>query len=625
MASIERTAYPRFKRNPSARELEHVYTPTEEELNLARTIARKQQPQFGLLLLLKSFQRLGYFPSIEDIPPVIVQHIRVASEFTADVSPIYTQPRTLYRHHSVIRNHLGVSPYEDNGLKVVTDAMSSAAEVMDNPADLINVAIEELVRQRIELPAFSTIDRLSRRIRTLVNQRFFNSVEERLSANERDQLDALLEVGPAQKKSLLHSLKQLPKRSSLEHLQNLLDHIVKLSDTVGAEYHLAGIPHARIKHFAAEAKALDAAELKDFSPPKRYVLLLSLIYRARVKARDDLANMFIKRMNHIQRRAKDELERLRLKYRQKTERLVATLADVIDVLDTHPVDAAAGHAIRSLLNQRGGIQNLQDDCATINAFSGDNYYPLLWRFYRSHRSTLFRMVHLLTLTSTSQDRSLIQALDILLDYENRKVGWIDEAVDFSFTNERWKRTVMVDDRINRQHFEVCVFSSLANEIKSGDVSIQGSETYADYRDQLLPWNECEPLVAEYCEQLGFPDEPQAFTNHLRDWLTLAAEKTDADYPENGQVTIDESGIPTLKRSISREPKASAKALEAAMLQRLPERNVIDVLCNVAHWTGWARHFGPLSGSDPKLDNPTERYILTAFTYGCNLGPAQAGL
>ncbi|MEB1303896.1 Tn3 family transposase, partial [Xanthomonas campestris pv. campestris] len=41
------------------------------------------------------------------------------------------------------------------------------------------------------------------------------------------------------------------------------------------------------------------------------------------------------------------------------------------------------------------------------------------------------------------------------------------------------------------------------------------------------------------------------------------------------------------------------------------------------WTRWPRHFGPLSGSDAKIEQPTERYVLTAFTYGCNLGPAQA--
>jgi len=41
-----------------------------------------------------------------------------------------------------------------------------------------------------------------------------------------------------------------------------------------------------------------------------------------------------------------------------------------------------------------------------------------------------------------------------------------------------------------------VFSSLANELKSGDVAVRGSETYADYRQQLLPWEQCEPLLED---------------------------------------------------------------------------------------------------------------------------------
>ena len=259
MASIERTAYPRFKRNPLAKELDALYTPTNDELSFARALARKAQSRFGLLLLLKSFQRLGYFPALVDIPLAIVQHVRNVSGIDDEISPIYAELRTLYRHHQAIRDRLAVTAWSEDGLHAASEAMSAAAEVMDNPADLINVAIEELVRQRIELPAFSTFDRMSRRIRTLVNGRFFAAVMERLSETEREQLDALLEIGNSpQKKTLFFALKQLPKRSSLEHLQDLLDHIVKLSDTVGADHHLSGIPFAKIKHFAAEAKALDA-------------------------------------------------------------------------------------------------------------------------------------------------------------------------------------------------------------------------------------------------------------------------------------------------------------------------------------------------------------------------------
>lgn len=545
MTSIERTAYPRFKKNISKKELEQVYTPSQAELTLISKLARKSELRFGATLLLKSFQRLGYFPAFNDIPRPIVQHIAESLDFHMSHNLDY-EDRTLYRQHQNIRNYLDVSEYNRKGAKIIETSMTTAAQVMDNPADIINVAIEELVCQRIELPAFSTLDRFARKIRHTVNQSFFDMVNTKLTDSEKLQLDELLNVTDHKQKSLLYTLKQLPKRSSLEHLQRLLDHIVRLSNTVGADHHLDGIPHTKIKHFAAEARILDVAELKDFNSAKRHVFLLSLIHRTRIKARDDLANMFIKRMNHIHQRGKDELEQLRIRHRQKTEFLVATLSNVIDTLNTHPEDTDAGRAVRQLLIENGGLETIQDDCVAITAYSGDNYYPLLWRFYRSHRATLFRMVHLLDLTSTSQDQSLMQAINLLLEYENRRIAVIEEKIDLSFTNERWKKTIIQGDKISRQHFEVCVFSSLAAEIKSGDISIYGSENYADYREQLLNWQECEPLVANYCEQLNFPNNAQDFTAHLKDWLSTIANTIDRNYPSNGHVTISENGVPVLK-------------------------------------------------------------------------------
>jgi hypothetical protein len=201
-------------------------------------------------------------------------------------------------------------------------------------------------------------------------------------------------------------------------------------------------------------------------------------------------------------------------------------------------------------------------------------------------------------------------------------------VDLAFATHLWRKTVLHrgengEERIHRRHFEVCVFSTLANELKSGDVAVAGAENYADYRDQLLPWNECEPLLADYCCQVGLPTNATEFVNGLHSRLSKTAALTDAGYLENGQVVIDENGIPVLKRIKAKDPTSSARALEKAILDRMRERSVIEALCDTAHWTGWTRHFGPLSGSDAKIDNPTARYIATTFTYGCNLGPAQA--
>lgn len=64
-------------------------------------------------------------------------------------------------------------------------------------------------------------------------------------------------------------------------------------------------------------------------------------------------------------------------------------------------------------------------------------------------------------------------------------------------------------------------------------------------------------------------------------------------------------------------------LESIIKARMPKRKLIDILVNVNHYTGWATVFGPLSGSDPKIHNAVERYILTTFAYGTGMGPTQA--
>jgi Domain of unknown function (DUF4158) len=78
--------------------------------------------------------------------------------------------KTLYRYRQVIRTYLDIKPYEDGGRNVVETAVQHAASTMSDPADLINVAVEQLIQQRFELPAFSTLDRLVMHVRHRVHQ-----------------------------------------------------------------------------------------------------------------------------------------------------------------------------------------------------------------------------------------------------------------------------------------------------------------------------------------------------------------------------------------------------------------------------------------------------------------------
>jgi hypothetical protein len=177
VALIERTAYPRFSPRPSAGELARLYTPSLRELDLARRATRGGEAgQLAFLVMLKGFRRLGYFPKDAEVPGVIVAHLRSRLGHGEEVAAA-PPPRSRQRYRDAIRAHLGVKAFGDDARRVAAEAVAGAALTMDEPADLVNVAVEELVKERFELPAFSTLDRLARKVRHSVNARLFSRVD----------------------------------------------------------------------------------------------------------------------------------------------------------------------------------------------------------------------------------------------------------------------------------------------------------------------------------------------------------------------------------------------------------------------------------------------------------------
>jgi hypothetical protein len=149
-------------------------------------------------------------------------------------------PRTLYRHHEQIRAHLQVRSWGPEARRATIVAVHQAAQVMDHPADLINVAIEELVRQRFELPAFSTLDTLATHVRAVVHRRLFGTVLGRLADRQRHELDALLETDQLGR-SAFNALKRAPKQPPLSHLDDLVGHVRWLQELGDPADLLAGV------------------------------------------------------------------------------------------------------------------------------------------------------------------------------------------------------------------------------------------------------------------------------------------------------------------------------------------------------------------------------------------------
>jgi len=510
--------------------------------------------------------------------------------------------------------------------------------------DLINVALEELVRERFELPGFSTLERTARDIRAANNEKLYQSVSDALVGAEQMQLSELFYCPAGEVTTPWNEVKQEPGSPKLGELQRLVERLHWLRPLQIAGSALLAMPEVKRLNFAAQAQTLEANQMKELPDAKRYTLAVALLQRRYAQTLDDIAEVFVKRMRRMHYRAKEVLENYRVESQQRTDELVSKLRQMVIAHSTDGEVADRFTAVDCIIGDQA--QELISQCDDHLAYSGNNYLPFLPKFYRSHRAVLFRFLAVVPLHPSTQDESLTPAIQFIQTHRGQRKTWLPlteedptaeagadttptpmSTLTINWVPTKWwtlvtgeKNRATVPTQVHRQYFELCVFSHILLGLKSGDLYIEGSSDFVDYLAQLISWDEMQAHLADYGEQLGFPTEGAAFVEHVRDWLAGKIEETDKGFPANTDVYFKSDRL--VIRKAKPKDRKGAEKLRKLISQRMRPVNIIDVLVDTELWLQWTKHFKPVSGYEVKMENPVARYLATTFCYGCNIGPSQ---
>ena len=627
MASIDRTAYPRFPAQLGDRELDRDYRLSDPERLFVRRQARGDAGRLSLALLLKTRQRLGYFAVLVEIPERVRAH--VAKELgLAPATPVVDEvdrPATVHRYRTALREWLGSRPFSHGGRAIVTATVHRAAQTMSDPADLISASVEALVKHQVEVPAFATLDRLIGNLRQEIHEGLYAGIDAALDKDQRRVRDALLVRAGGARLNPFSQMKSTPGPATLKHLREWIQRLADLDAILDPGPLLAGLSHTKVRQFAAEAAAMESGDLRDVClPGRRHTLLLCLLHQAQSDTRDQLVEMFVRRMRRTQSDAIERLHEVQADHQGIEERLLDLFGQVLRHADAEGDDQDLGRHVRSLLLAQGGVETLAAQLQGVTAYHSDNYFPLLWPIHSVHRSALFSLFDLLDLRSATSDSRLLDAYRIVREHRGSRRAALPVALDLGFASQRWQTFVRERSGektlVRRRALELCVFVHLADALKSGDVFVVGSGAFADYRAQLLPWAECVPRLEEYCTAVGLPANATTFVAELRQRLTWLAEQVDAGFADNSELSIDADGTPHLTRLGPQRLPEGLAAFEAAVRERMPERHVLDVLKHAQHWSSFARHFGPPSGR--RRQDPRRHPTLGDFAQQSY--PAKAG-
>lgn len=148
--------------------------------------------------------------------------------------------------------------------------MEHAAWTKEDIVDVFNVGVEELIHLRYELPRFDQLLRLTYRARKKTNAVIYTTINR-------------------------------------------------------------AIPYVKFRHFAMEAKSLNANRVGEIAQPKKAVLLAAMVKSALARTIDDIMIMIVKKVGKIHRNGKiklDEYPEANRDNRDNTDRIVTSYMSI---------------------------------------------------------------------------------------------------------------------------------------------------------------------------------------------------------------------------------------------------------------------------------------------------------
>ncbi|MFT6810501.1 MAG: hypothetical protein ACJA01_003745 [Saprospiraceae bacterium] len=393
MTLIEKTAYPIFRKDYTSSALNTYFNPTKDEIRFVSRNTRYPKGKLTLLVLLKTHQHLGRTTLVHHIPLSIISYLRDHIELSEEIHPLEEDAlnkKRFYRYRQFIRAYLQVKSWSAEAEHIIIDVVSKVAYTMSDPADLINAALEALSDNRYELPAFSTIERLVKHIRQGVHEQIYKQVASSLDASQKEALNELLIVGEVNRQSGFTQMKNTPGKTTIQQMRQWSQRIKWLCSIIEPGTILIQVPHTKVRQFAAQAEQLELGDMKDIShSEKRYTLLLCFLYHRQTTTRDELINMFLKRMRKLHRRAKEELKLIHEHHRKWEEQMMSVFNQVLLQATPSCKDAALGKNVRTILESSGGVDYLTQQYQMLAAYHANNHFPLLWAKHKAQRSIIF--------------------------------------------------------------------------------------------------------------------------------------------------------------------------------------------------------------------------------------------
>ncbi len=593
------------------------YTFSQHDLDIINN-HRRDHNRLGFAVQLAVLR----FPSwsltdIKAIPETVLCYIANQVGVDPDVFPLYAQREPTRREHmEEIRQAYGYRNFTLREYRTTSQIMLKYTMENGNAIYLLRAAIDELRKQKIILPAMTTLERLVWEVRQRAEEKIFKLLISTLTPVQIKKMERLLSPMPESSKTYLAWLREIPGSSSPDAFLRVIEKLEYVRD-LQLQIDTKGIHPNRLRQLSKVGARYEPHSFRRFDDPKRYAILVAYLIELIQDLTDQAFEIHDRQILQLLskgRKAQEEIQKQNGKLINEKVVMFADLGAALIKARSEGIDPFA--VLDAVMPWDKLVASVEEAKRLARPVDYD-YLDLLERKFYTLRKYTPTLLKSLEFRSTKSAKPLMKAVDIIRDMNETGKRKVPEGAPLNFVSNRWQKHVYdADGTINRHYYEMSVLTELRNYVRSGDVSIVGSRQHKDFDEYLVSkekWAQIEPDATILAVGMSANDYLAERTDSLLkrlEWVSNHVEDLEGVNIDNGKLHIDR---------LEKDTPEDARNFSLSLYELLPRIKLTDLLMEVANWTKFHEQFVHASTNRPPNEEETKILMAAIMAMGTNIG------
>ena len=615
--------YGRFPDDVSTEQLARYFHLDDADLAFVLT-RRGTHMRLGFAIQLGTVRFLGTFLEDPcDVPASVVGFI--SSQIGGPIDgglDAYRASQWRWRHPPEIRERYGYRDFSNAPAqwRLLRWLYALCWTGTDRPGALFDQATAWLVTHKVLLPGASVLERAIARVRGRSNSRLWRLLAARITADQKQRLDAMTVVPENARQSPMDRLRLGPTLQSAPELARAIKRLDEIRQLAMGLPRTDKLPKTRILALARFAHAAKAQAVARMPDERRAATLLAFIRALEASAQDDVLDLFDVIVTKIWADAVQKGRAARLRGLGDLDAAALTLnAACSVVVDKEISDADLRKAIFAAVP----AALLEAAMAQVDTLARPPEDPCFEELLDQHQRIRRFLPHLarsVGFGAMPGGQPVLKALQHLKKMEEGNARGLKMPTDF--VPKSWLRRVIKNDVVDPRAWTLCLVDRLRGAIRRRDIFAAPSLRFADPRIGMLDgaaWEAARPTI---CRTLGRTQNVAGEINGLSERLDQAYRLVAGNLPDNASLRIKQTdaGDDLVLTGLDRlEEPPSLIALRRAVSDRLPQVDLPELLLEIDARTGFAGAFTHASEADARAGELGTSVCAVLVAEACNTG------